>query len=243
LSCPIERTCQYSAIQIYDDARLKIGYTHWLPHVVHDIEDILSTHGEDAARRSLHAALSQDWDRNTHTDAEIASRPWYGRCVWDSDNNVCDDQTVTLTFPASPSTNQPGKIATLHMISNTENECIRQGVIYGTRGELSYDGKIIRYFDFESRTATEINAPKTPEEETKIKSHGGGDGGLANAFVDAAYAVERQGIGFAEAQEKLVGCTLDDVIRGHAIVFAAEEARREERIVRWGEWWESKSAD
>jgi predicted dehydrogenase len=238
LSCPIERSCQYSAVQIYDDARLKVGYTHWLPHVVHDVEDILSTQGEDAARQKLHAALAQDWDRNTHTDDQITSRPWYGRCVWESDNDVCDDQVVTITYPSF--NDQPGKVATLHMISNTEKECIRRGVVYGTHGELSYDGKIIRYFDFVTRTATEIDAPKTPEEETKIKSHGGGDGGLANAFVDAVYAVEREGMGVEEAQEKFVGCTLDDVIRGHGVVFAAEEARRQERIVRWGEWWERK---
>jgi len=239
LSCPSERSCQYSAVQIYDDNRLEVGYTHWLNHVVHDIEDVLTTSGKAAARKKLHSALAEDYDPRTNTDEEIKSRPWYGRCVWESDNTVCDDQLVTITFPPvqNASTQQPGKTAVLHMIANTEKECERRGIVYGAKGELSYGGEAIRYFDFNTRESTVVDAPEQPADEKSIKSHGGGDGGLANAFVTAVYAVEREGCDVRSAQQKFVGCTLDDAIRGHALVFAAEEARREEKVVKWSTWW------
>lgn len=41
----------------------------------------------------------------------------------------------------------------------------------------------------------------------------------------------------AEAQRVHIGCTLDEVIRSHAMVFAAEEARQGKKVVDWEEWW------
>jgi len=242
LSCPIERKCQYSSVQIYDDARLAKGHLHWLNHVVHDLEDIVQTSGVDVARKRLHAKLAEDYDRKTTSDSEIAARPWYGRCVYESDNDVCDDQVVTIKWDednmSTPS--RPGKIATLHMIANTEKECERRGVVYGSHGELSYNSNFITYFDFVTRETTVIEAPKVPTFERSIKSHGGGDQGLARAFVAAVDAVENKGARAIDAQLEFVGCTLEDAVRAHAMVFAAEEARRDEKVVKWQEWWGEK---
>jgi predicted dehydrogenase len=245
LSCPYERDCQYSAVKIYDDARLAVGHTHWLNHVVHDIEDTLQMSGVEAARKSLHARLREDYTKGVTPDAEVAGRPWHGRCVYESDNDVCDDQTVTIKWDEdnSSSLHRPGKIATLHMIANTEKECERRGIIYGSHGELSYNGKTIRYFDFAQRKETIIETPNGPEFEQKIKSHGGGDRGLAVAFVSAVEAVEHNGVEAGDAQRDFVGCTLEDALRAHAVVFAAEEARREEKVVQWKAWWESQKVN
>ncbi|TIA27433.1 putative NAD binding Rossmann fold oxidoreductase [Aureobasidium pullulans] len=242
LTCPYERDCQYSAIKIYDDARLAVGHTHWLNHVVHDIEDTLQLSGVDAARRSLYANLERDYIKGVTPDGEIAKRPWYGRCVYESDNNVCDDQVVTIKWDEDNQSplDRPGKLATLHMVANTEKECERRGIIYGSHGELSYNGKTIRYFDFVQGQETVIETPDAPEFEQKIKSHGGGDRGLATAFVSAVEAVERKGIEAEEAQRQFVGCTLEDAVRAHAVVFAAEEARRDEKVIQWKTWWETK---
>lgn len=241
LSCPMERDCQYSAVQIYDDNRLAIGFTHWLPHVVHDIEDVLQTSGVGPARRRLLAKLGEDFDRNTTPNAEIAARPWYGRCVYESDNNVCDDQVVTISWDEDDTSvpSRPGKTAILHMVANTEKECERRGRVYGSHGELTYDGRTITYFDFLTRKPTVIQVPRQSTKEEK--SHGGGDYGLARAFVSAVDAVENKGVAVAEAQIQFVGCTLEDAIRGHAMVFAAEEARREEKVVKWVDWWKQKT--
>jgi hypothetical protein len=58
--------------------------------------------------------------------------------------------------------------------------------------------------------------------------------------VSAVEAVEHNGVEAGDAQRDFVGCTLEDALRAHAVVFAAEEARREEKVVQWKAWWESQ---
>jgi hypothetical protein len=58
----------------------------------------------------------------------------------------------------------------------------------------------------------------------------------------AVDAVENEGWDVQRAQTHFVGCTLEEAVRSHAVVFAAEEARREEKVVRWKEWWAEKLA-
>jgi hypothetical protein len=41
-----------------------------------------------------------------------------------------------------------------------------------------------------------------------------------------------------QAQWSHLGCDLDEMLRSHAAVFAAEEARREGTVVDWETWWE-----
>lgn len=67
--------------------------------------------------------------------------------------------------------------------------------------------------------------------------HGGGDDGLARQFVLAVDRVKNHGVSVEMAQREEVGCSLEEVIRSHAMVFAAEEARKEGRVLRFGEWW------
>lgn len=252
LSCPAERECNYSALKIYRDMHLRRGLTEWPLNIVcPDIEDTLTAEGPDAAETQLLRRLGEDYDKNETPDAEIASRPWYGRCVYESDNSVCDDQVVTITWDddndndddtSDQSTDREtaAKTATFHMIAPTEKQCQRRGRVYGTRGELSYDSRTIRIYDFRTQSSTVIEIPRQPPQEEK--AHGGGDYGLTRAFVGAVDAVENAGWEAPEAQARFVGCTLEEAVRSHAVVFAAEEARREERVVRWKEWWEGKVA-
>ncbi|KAG0249046.1 hypothetical protein BGZ95_007726, partial [Linnemannia exigua] len=53
-------------------------------------------------------------------------------------------------------------------------------------------------------------------------------------------AVENGGLDVEMAQARFMGCTLEEAVRSHAVVFAAEEARRGEKVVRWESWWEEK---
>jgi hypothetical protein len=48
------------------------------------------------------------------------------------------------------------------------------------------------------------------------------------------------GLDVETAQARFIGCTLEEAVQSHAVVFAAEEARREERVVKWEEWWQRK---
>ncbi|KAI9371890.1 hypothetical protein BJX61DRAFT_509776 [Aspergillus egyptiacus] len=257
-ACPIERECIYSALRIYRDNHLHKGKTGWpLKIVCPDIEDYADP---SEAEKYLLDTLKEDYDAETLPDEEMARRTWYGRCVWECDNDVADDQVVLLSwdsFPPSPSTStstslNPAKeaakkrkrgggiTATLHMIAPTEAQCERRGRIYGTLGEISYDSRRISIYSFATRETTVIEVPKQPPEEEE--AHGGGDYGLARGFVGAVDAVENKGWEVERAQREFVGCTLEDVIRSHAVVFAAEESRREERVVKWEGWWNEKLA-
>jgi hypothetical protein len=66
--------------------------------------------------------------------------------------------------------------------------------------------------------------------------HGGGDDGLMRQFMLAIDAVKNHGMNLDEAQKTHIGCTLEEAIRSHAFVFAAEEARNEKKVVHWGQW-------
>ncbi|KAL2867073.1 Gfo/Idh/MocA family protein [Aspergillus lucknowensis] len=254
-TCPIERECVYSAVRIYRDNQLRKGERGWPVKIVcPDIEDYLpstSTSDTQKAEDRLLSALKEDYD-DTTPDEEIAKRTWYGRCVYESDNNVCDDQVVTMswdTVPTNPD-NGPearkkkgkpsGITATLHMTAPTEAQCVRRGRIYGTAGEITYDSQHISIFSFATRETTVIDVPKQPPEEEE--SHGGGDYGLARGFVNAVDMVVNRGWSVQRAQREFVGCELGDVIRSHAVVFAAEESRRGEMVVPWESWWKGKLA-
>lgn len=249
LSCPSEPECPYSAPKIYRDAHLARTNRGWpVDVVVPDIEDTFTKSGPHGAEEHLLAKLREDYSSTTMPDSEIASRPWYGRCVYDGDNSVCDDQVVTITWddatiltPSSGSANanlRP-KTAVFHMIAPTEKQCQRRGRVYGTTGEIAYDSETITVHSFAPTACTRtIEVPPTPPDQQE--SHGGGDYGLARGFVGAVDAVVNRGWAVRDAQVGFLGCTLEEVVRSHAVVFAAEEARREERVVKWREWWEEK---
>lgn len=241
LSCPIRTECLYSAEKIYWDGQLARGNTGWPVKIVDpEIEDISCSKGIHKARNRLMERLSEDYDAATPAST-VESRPWFGRCVWESDNDVCDDQTVTLTWEddplphgSAPSTKLHGrraKTAVFHMIAFTERICERRGRIYGTKGEIEYDSTSIRVHDFASgRTVTHRAPPRGG-------GHGGGDEGLATQFVLAVDAVKNGGASPDEAQRRFLGCSVEEVLRSHAMVFAAEEARRERKVVDWATWW------
>ncbi|RAL15374.1 Gfo/Idh/MocA family protein, partial [Aspergillus homomorphus CBS 101889] len=258
LSCPAERNCKYSAVKIYDEMHVAKGNFDWPVNIVcPDIEDVVAPYASTststtitiaAASAHLHARLRASPALHPTTPAAGAP-PSYGHCVYEADNTVCDDQIVTITWSELPalSNDDPemqmqvqatAKTAVFHMIAPTEKQCERRGRVYGTEGELAYDGRRIEFFRFANRETTVIDVPRQPPEEEK--AHGGGDYGLARGFVAAVDAVVNGRWAVQKAQEAFVGCTLEEAVRSHAVVFAAEEARREEKVVRWAEWWEGK---
>ncbi|KAJ9649688.1 hypothetical protein H2199_000467 [Coniosporium tulheliwenetii] len=250
LSCSIEKDCMYSAKKIYLEKHLAKGDTGWPVKIVNpEIEDLYRTSGIDAAADELLRNLAEDYTPDTPVE-EVESRPWFGRCVWESDNDVVDDQCVTITWEDDPLTahangevqgngdaahalqGRTAKTATFHMIAFTEAICERRGRIYGTKGEITYDSKTISVHDFASGE-TKVHHPHLAG-----GGHGGGDDSLARQFVLAVDAVKSGRMDAEEAQRVFLGCSLEEVVRSHAMVFAAEEARRERKVVDWAEWWE-----
>lgn len=243
LKCPIEDECQYSAKRIYVDKQLKQGKTGWPVSIVEpEIEDVYKSQGADAAEKRLIERLSEDYDTKSTPDNQVKERPWFGRCVWESDNNVCDDQTVTIAWDDDERAGVPGrslrpaKTAIFHQIAHTEAQCARRGRVYGSQGELTYDSKTIRVFDFLSSSAKEYH-PTQLDFNDPIAKHGGGDTGLVKQFIGAVEAVKKREMSVDQAQRRFLGCTIEDVLRSHAMVFAAEEARTSKSVVDWQKWW------
>ncbi|KAH7088429.1 streptomycin biosynthesis protein StrI [Paraphoma chrysanthemicola] len=244
LSCAHEPDCDYSAKKIYVDKHLAQGNTGWPVKIVNpEIEDILKKKGMDAAKEQLLKDLGDDYIASTPS-AEVEARPWFGRCVFEADNDVCDDQCVTITWDDDPlSTSGEGtpelgrrgaKTAQFHMVAFTEKICERRGRIYGTEGEIEYDSSTIKVHNF----STGHTQTYTPHMEGG--GHGGGDTGLVRQFLMAVNAVDSGTMPAAKAQREFLGCDLEEAFRSHAMVFAAEEARTERKVVDWKKWWGQK---
>jgi predicted dehydrogenase len=238
LSCPIEPECKYSAKRIYVTDQLNglaTGNTNWpVKIVVPDIE----SYGQVEERQSvLLSRLAEDYDAST-PDSVVSSRNWFGRCVWESDNDVCDEQVVTMTWDEDPVSgslqNRGSKTATFHMVAHTKKICERYTHIYGVDGEIYADSQTITIEDFNTGKTRVVH----PRQESL--GHGGGDVGLARQFILAVDKVKNHGWEAEKAQREIVGCTLEEVIRSHAMVFCAEEARKGRKVVEWGDWWDAR---
>lgn len=186
LNCPLEGSCPYSAKKIYL-SRVAQGYCGWPV-------DVLTPEPNEA------------------TVLEALRSGPYGRCVYDCDNDVVDNQVVNMLF-------EGGATASLTMTAFTEGGH-RQTRIFGTRGELVSDGSSIRHFDFLSDTRREIATTSGAH-----LTHGGGDDAIMEAFINAVRHND-SGLVLSGAEESL---------ETHMMVFAAEKSRRENRVVKMEE--------
>jgi len=246
LDCAHEQDCEYSARKIYLDRFLLSGHTGWPVKVVNpEVEDMYTTQGQTAAAKALLKNLGEDYTEEAAAD-EIEARPWFGRCVWEADNDVCDDQYVTIDWEDDPidhdSHGRPmldgraAKTAQFHMVAFTEKMCDRRGRIYGTQGEIEYDSTSITVHSFATGQTT------THHPQVAGIGHGGGDEGLVRQFLRAVNAVDSGAMSAADAQRRFLGCDLDEAFRSHALVFVAEAARNERRVVDWRKWWSANVA-
>ncbi|VUC19873.1 unnamed protein product [Clonostachys rosea] len=235
MRCPLgDEGCKYSAKHIYLGPQFRglgAGNTKWpMSVVMPDIEDYPTHHDKQAALTKL---LEEDYDAATTPAEEVSSRNWWGRCVFEADNNVCDDEFVTMTWEDGP---RPAKRATFHMVAQTTKQCDRYSYFYGEHGEIYADSFKITVEDFATK--------KTRSYYPKIEDigHGGGDMGLTRQFVLACDKVKNHAWEAETAQNELIGCTMEEIIRAHAMVFAAEEARHESKVLKWDEWWANSVA-
>jgi predicted dehydrogenase len=135
----------------------------------------------------------------------------YGRCVYECDNDVVDHQVVNMLF-------EGGKTASFTMTAFTQAGD-RRTRIFGTRGEIYGNGDIIRLTDFLTDETREIKIEEP--EANPLGGHGGGDYGLISAFIAAVQ----------NNDPSLLLSGPDETLESHLIVFAAEQARREHRVV------------
>ncbi|KAK4144614.1 uncharacterized protein C8A04DRAFT_11310 [Dichotomopilus funicola] len=237
LSCPVESDCKYSAKRIYvgpEIAGLETCNTGWPVSIV--VPDIESCDSMKEAKKAVLSELAKDYTSTT-PDSEVSRRNWFGRCVYECDNDVCDDQVVTLNWEEEPLAGESGtgsrnaKTAVFHMVSHTKKICQRYTHLYGVDGEIYADSTTITVEDFRTGKTTVHRPPSGGA------GHGGGDTGLTRQFILAIDKVKNHGWSSDRAQRELVGCTLEEVILSHAMVFCAEAARRGKEVINWPKWW------
>ena len=187
LDCPFESKCHYSAKRIYLDAVSQRDVKGWPVSVLVDGE---------VTTESVEKALKNG--------------P-YGKCVYECDNDVCDNQVVNMQF-------ENGSTASFTMIATTEQLCTRQTKIYGSKAELTADAKRgeIRVFDFVTNTERIIHPKAIAEDETtSLHGHGGADFHLMHSFIRSV----------AEDDPSLISTNAEESLKTHALVFKAEQSR------------------
>ncbi len=135
----------------------------------------------------------------------------YGRCVYACDNDVVDNQVVNMQFEGGRTVN-----FTMTAFSKMGH---RKTHIFGTRGQLYCDGRYIEHYDFLTDNTTTIDTEAG--DASILGGHGGGDFGLMHSFVQA----------LIDNDPRHILSGPDETLESHLMVFAAEQARKENRVV------------
>jgi len=195
MDCPIEKHCLYSARK------------HYINH---------------PDRWSFYV-----WDSLEHMDEptiedkiESLKTSPYGRCVWKTDMNVVDHQSVLIEF-------EDGCTATLNMIGGCSKPS-RAIHLIGTHGEIQgclEDSKFtIRHIDprpGHEFTEKVVDLNVKGDMTGAHGGHGGGDGRLVRDFLDYLNG----------KKPSLSTTSIEDSIAGHLIGFCANRSTAENRIV------------
>ncbi|PWA30879.1 hypothetical protein CCH79_00010600, partial [Gambusia affinis] len=140
----------------------------------------------------------------------------YGRCVYECDNDVCSNQVVNMEF-------EGGLTAAFSMVAFTEKICQRKTTIYGSKGEMSYDGDEICVFEFLTQRSTKHTASSEALKHYGMSGHGGADYHLMNAFISA------------NNDPSMIRSGPEETLISHLLVFEAERSRVEGRVVYCGD--------
>ncbi|XP_076042017.1 putative oxidoreductase YteT [Oratosquilla oratoria] len=193
LDCKVERSCPYSARRLYLDSK------------------------PESPRWPMSAVCPVKEPEKDYVDQleEALQKGPYGKCVYDTDNDVCDNQVVNFEF-------ENGATCALSMVAHTEMARGRQTTIYGSHGQLSWDGTMktpIRQFDFLTQEATyhDYQGMEAPENW----GHGVADYFLVKSFIGAV----------ARGMKKYVTSGPEISLQTHLLCFAAEHSRRTGRVV------------
>lgn len=135
----------------------------------------------------------------------------YGRCVYACDNDVVDHQVLNMLFEGGSTA-----VFTMTAFNKGYDRVTR---IFGTHGEVYGDGTKIEHYDFLSGETKEVDI--NAGDHTLAGGHGGGDGGLMDSFIAA----------IAENDPSQILSGPEESLETHLMVFAAERARKEGRVV------------
>lgn len=175
-----------------------------------------------ACERSHYISRAADSESPTQDDVRrVLTETNYGRCVYQCDNDVVDHQVVNLEYESG---------ATVSFTMSAFNQGGRRIHIMGTKGEVyaTMKDKTITLYEFETGKKTEVPILDAITNQEITGGHGGGDRGIMRALSEYLCGTYK-------------GNALTDIstsVANHLTVFAAEQARREGRVVTVDEYIE-----
>lgn len=195
LDCPIERDCLYSARKHYLDHPRRWAFYVW---------DSL----EDKPDATLDDKLES-----------LKTSP-YGRCVWKTDMNVVDHQSVLIEF-------EDGGTATLNMIGGCAKPS-RSIHLIGTRGEIQgcmeESRFVIRHPDPRAGHEFSEHLVDLNVAGDMTGAHGGHGGGDSRLVADFLRLLN-------DEPPSISTTRLEDSIAGHVIGFRADRALAEHTLI------------
>ena len=140
----------------------------------------------------------------------------YGRCVYHCDNNVVDNQVISMNF-------DNGVTVAFTMTAFTD-KVSRITRFMGTKGEIraTTETNTIEVYDFDKRTVRTIEV-KEPD-----SGHGGGDNGIMDDFLSL---VKTNVVDERYTTGKIS-------VMSHAMALAAEEARLSKEVININDFME-----
>ncbi|WP_391573110.1 Gfo/Idh/MocA family protein [Cohnella sp.] len=151
----------------------------------------------------------------------------FGRCVFQSDNDVVDHQVVAMDFD--------NEVTAAFTMSAFTEKCNRTLKLMGTTGEIraTMESDEIELRPF-GAGRTELIKLQPAEGHV---GHGGGDGRLVQDFARTVRAAELgQGMQTSRTSAK-------ESVQSHLMAFAAERSRVEKRMVQLGEFYQEGNSN
>jgi predicted dehydrogenase len=179
--CPAAETCKYEATRIYG----------------RDGDSFPANHVSYIPTREARV--------------EALKTGWYGRCVYQCDNDVVDHQTVNMEL-------EDGTTVVLTMNGQGDEEC----------RSMRWDGTKATLYGKFSALGNEISIhhhlsgkiEKVPVYARDSSGHGGGDFGIVRSFINAVQGKPDDSV-----------TTARESLESHLLAFAAEESRLNHSVI------------
>jgi predicted dehydrogenase len=144
-------------------------------------------------------------DHSDEAMLKLIEQTEYGKCVYQTDNDVPDHQTVTMEFE--------GGATVSHVMTGFTAQNVRTTRIALTRGEIVGDGQDLEICRFDG-DAVATGVPVNYRIPNRSR-HGGGDFNLVSEMVRMLRRADPD-----EIRE-----TTEQALQSHLICFAAERSR------------------
>ncbi len=157
--------------------------------------------------------LPEDKEKQGEAILEYLNTGPYGRCVYHCDNNQPDHYVMSMEFANDVTVNFSIEAFTSYSGRRTR--------VMGTRGDIVGDMETFTVTDFLTGQSKVYDANAEDALNYENVGHGGGDSGMIRDWIEA---VRTQ-------NPRVMSTPLDESLESHLIAFAAENSRKEEKVI------------